>query len=194
MSGEDFLSRWSRRKHQARRDGGAAQEPPLPAAVPPPADPGPDARETAPAAAVEPPLPAVETLTPQSDFTPFMKPEVDGDVRRDALKALFRDPQFNVMDGLDTYIDDYSKPDPLPDGWLEKMNQVARLGAWKDPDAPPEAVPGTPPSPASSDPADTAAAPAEVAPAVAPPEPPQTPETIELQSDISNHDARQEHR
>jgi hypothetical protein len=37
------------------------------------------------------------------------------------------------MDGLDVYIDDYSKPDPLPEGWLEKMNQVARLGEYKAP-------------------------------------------------------------
>ena len=43
------------------------------------------------------------------------------------FKTLFQDPHYNVMDGLDTYIDDYSKPDPLPEGWLEKMNQVARL-------------------------------------------------------------------
>ena len=30
------------------------------------------------------------------------------------MKKLFSDPHFNVMDGLDTYIDDYGKPDPLP--------------------------------------------------------------------------------
>jgi hypothetical protein len=58
---------------------------------------------------------------------------VDPDLRRQALKTLFQDPRFNVMDGLDVYIDDYSKPDPLPEGWLEKMNQVARLGAYEPP-------------------------------------------------------------
>ncbi len=30
-----------------------------------------------------------------------------------ALRKLFTDPRFNVMDGLDVYIDDYSKPDPI---------------------------------------------------------------------------------
>ena len=30
------------------------------------------------------------------------------------MKKLFTDPHFNVMDGLDTYIDDYRKPDPIP--------------------------------------------------------------------------------
>ena len=31
------------------------------------------------------------------------------------------DPRYNVMDRLDTYIDDYGKPDPLPAGMLRKM-------------------------------------------------------------------------
>jgi hypothetical protein len=62
-----------------------------------------------------------------------MQADVDPGVRRAALKKLFADPRFNVMDGLDTYIDDYSKPDPLPEGWLEKMTQVARLGDYQPP-------------------------------------------------------------
>jgi hypothetical protein len=49
-------------------------------------------------------------------------------VKRQALKTLFQDPRFNVMDGLDVYIGDYSVEDPLPDGWLEKMSQMAHLG------------------------------------------------------------------
>jgi hypothetical protein len=60
-----------------------------------------------------PALPPVESLTPQSDFTPFMQPDVDPALRRAALHKLFADPHFNVMDGLDVYIDDYSKPDPI---------------------------------------------------------------------------------
>ena len=38
------------------------------------------------------------------------------------------------MDGLDVYIDDYSKPDPLPPGWLEKMAHTAYLGIYKPPE------------------------------------------------------------
>ena len=85
-------------------------------------------------------LPAIESLTPESDFAPFMQPNVDGGVRRAALKTLFADPRFNVMDGLDVYIDDYSKPDPLPEGWLEKMEQVAHLGHYQPPPEAPEVV------------------------------------------------------
>ncbi|MBU6484431.1 MAG: DUF3306 domain-containing protein [Betaproteobacteria bacterium] len=60
-----------------------------------------------------PKLPPVETLTIDSDFTAFMRPGVDEAHKRGALKKLFGDPRFNVMDGLDTYIDDYTKSDPV---------------------------------------------------------------------------------
>ena len=43
--------------------------------------------------------------------------------RNAALKKLFADPHFNVMDGLDTYIDDYTKSDPIPEEWLKTMWQ-----------------------------------------------------------------------
>lgn len=42
-----------------------------------------------------------------------MQPGVDESVKRQALRTLLRHPRFNVMDGLDVYIDDYSKPSPL---------------------------------------------------------------------------------
>ena len=58
-------------------------------------------------------LPPADTLTFESDFTAFMRPGVDELQKRGALKKLFSDPRFNVMDGLDTYIDDYTKSDPV---------------------------------------------------------------------------------
>jgi predicted phosphate transport protein (TIGR00153 family) len=59
--------------------------------------------------------------------------ENDADqVLREALRSLFQDPHFNVMDGLDVYIDDYSKPDPIPESWLSQLNQMARLGAYEE--------------------------------------------------------------
>ena len=154
MSEDDgFLSRWSRRKEKARRgetlETGAASAPAvladggggiasesLPTHAPTP-DPG----EAAPSAvsspsaenppAKHPPAPTladVELLTRDSDFARFVAPEVNGEVRNAALKKLFSDPHFNVMDGLDTYIDDYNKPDPLPASVLKKMAQAAYLG------------------------------------------------------------------
>ena len=90
------------------RRRGAGRRPPR---SPPPAA---DATRRRPRRPSPRPLPPVESLTPESDFTPFMKPEVDGETRREALKTLFDDPRFNVMDGMDVYVDDYSKPDPDP--------------------------------------------------------------------------------
>jgi hypothetical protein len=58
-------------------------------------------------------LPPTETLTFDSDFTAYLQPKVDEAIKRKALRTLFRDPRFNVMDGLDVYIDDYSIPDPI---------------------------------------------------------------------------------
>ena len=75
-----------------------------------------------------PTLADVATLTRESDYSRFVAPEVDGEVKNAALKKLFGDPRFNVMDGLDVYIDDYSKPDPLPASMLRQMAQAAFLG------------------------------------------------------------------
>lgn len=124
----DFLARWSRRKAEARKAGESAATPAEAPPVPAPAAPPAGGEATAPEAVERAPLPPVDSLTPESDFSPFMAAGVDGDVRRRALKALFADPRFNAMDMLDVYVDDYSKPDPLPASWLEKLEQVSRLG------------------------------------------------------------------
>ncbi|NMM75261.1 DUF3306 domain-containing protein [Acidovorax sp. SRB_24] len=130
---DGFLSRWSQRKVQARvgeapaLTAAAAQAHPAEAET---ADvQAPVVQPSAPKPAPPPPtLDDVAALTRESDFTRFVKPEVSGEVRNAALKKLFSDPHFNVMDGLDTYIDDYSKPDPLPASMLRKMAQAAYLG------------------------------------------------------------------
>lgn len=159
MTGDDnFISRWSKRKIAARTTREAG--PDRPAAPVVPAQAGTQLEPEAPA-----PLPPVESLTPESDFTPFMKPEVDPGVKREALKTLFRDPRHNVMDGLDVYIDDYSKPDPLPPEWLGRMNAMKRLGAYLEPEKPESDTPAEADSalrnqmqeqPVAIEPADTA--------------------------------------
>lgn len=144
---DSFFSRWSRRKAEARvveAPAPAPVEPPPPAAVAAPA-------EAAEAPAAEPPPTLEDTLslTPASDFTRFVAPDVTPEVKSAALKKLFADPHFNVMDGLDTYIDDYNKPDPLPDGWLRQMVQSQLLGLFADEEQKPE----TQPEPAAALPA-----------------------------------------
>ena len=102
------LKRWSQRKLAASR---GAQAPATP--EPPPTTAAASQPATA-AASAAPELPAIDSLTLDSDFAQFLRPDVDETVRRSALRKLFSDPRFNVMDGLDVYIDDYSQPDPLP--------------------------------------------------------------------------------
>ena len=160
-----FLSRWSRRKVQLRQgevpdepalpltqpvaQPAAAMAPgagvlrPLPsaAAMPPSTASGTktSAEAPAPAPALElPPPPTladVAALGRDSDFSRFVAPGVQGDVRNAALQKLFSDPRFNIMDGLDTYIDDYGKPDPLPASWLRKLVQSKSLGLFDEEEA-----------------------------------------------------------
>ncbi len=130
MKDGNFLSRWSRRKLASMAQPSAQPVIPAQAETVIPAQAG-----TQLPVEQQQPLPPLESLTPESDFTPFMQAEVDPATRRAALKTLFQDPQFNVMDGLDVYIDDYSKPDPIPEGWLDRMYQTARLGEYIDPEA-----------------------------------------------------------
>jgi hypothetical protein len=119
---EAFLSRWSRRKLDSAKDP-AAQRPASVTAAPPAAA-APAA--TRPAAKTE--LPPVDTLQGlASEYKDFLRPGVDEKLRQSALKKLFHDPHFNVMDGLDVYIDDYSKPDPIPEAMLKSLKQANRL-------------------------------------------------------------------
>lgn len=80
-------------------------------------------------------------LTPDSDFGQFLRQEISEEVRRKAMKTLFADPQFNVMDGLDIYIDDYSISESIPEAMLASLNQMRALAAT--PGADPEPVPET---------------------------------------------------
>jgi hypothetical protein len=133
----NFLRRWSRRKLASARPTTTERQqvasvPPTaaPAAqVPAVVSPGAVASNVVPPAPEPvvttgdeaPPLPPVESLGFDSDFTRFLAPKVDEAVKRQALRKLFNDPRCNVMDGLDVYIDDYSKFEPIPDDLVGKL-------------------------------------------------------------------------
>ena len=116
------LSRWSRRKREAARAQATPprEVAPAPAATAPPPQQVPQATGGA-TQDVTAALPPIESLTIDSDFAAFFKPDVAEATKRAALKQLFRDPRFNLMDGLDVYIDDYTQPDPIP---AEMMKQL----------------------------------------------------------------------
>ena len=150
---DGFLSRWARRKAQVQTGvvspelaeplSPTARVEAAPAGLAPAGpsegeaakgDPakGEAADDPAPATAPPPTLGDVALLTRESDYSRFVAPGVDSGVRNAAMKKLFTDPHFNVMDGLDTYIDDYGKPDPIPESMLRMMRQSKFLGLFDD--------------------------------------------------------------
>lgn len=129
--GEKFLSRWSRLKRDTQVAEADSVEPAdLAQGAEGTAAPLQRHEKDAHAESVPPQLPAVDELTLDSDFRGFFHPKVDESVKRAALKKLFSDPHFNVMDGLDTYIDDYSISDPLPAEMLAQMKSAQKIFKW----------------------------------------------------------------
>lgn len=112
MADESFLSRWSRLKRKE-------VEPPAPTPMSAP-DPVPPAVTEPEGALAEAPdavkhedalkdLPPVESLTAESDFTPFLRAGVPEDLHRQALRKLWTsDPVFANDDGLKDYAGDYT--------------------------------------------------------------------------------------
>lgn len=121
MAADNFFARWSKRKTEATS---------VPATLDSVIAPEPDVGNPpalSDAQTVAKPLPTqadVEGLTAESDYSAFLAQGVDEGVKRSAMKKLFALPQFNIMDGLDIYVGDYSQPDPLPPGMLEALTHA----------------------------------------------------------------------
>jgi hypothetical protein len=148
---DGFLGRWSKRKLEAKQ--GKADEAGPKSAGPAPAQDPPKGKRAEPSAAAAPPGPApvavdgpvearmetppptledVQALTPESDYARFAAPGVTPQVKNAAMKKLFADPRYNVMDGLDVYTGDYSQPDPMPDALLRRLASAKFLGLFDD--------------------------------------------------------------
>jgi len=149
----------ARENRQPHDDGQAAERPVMPAdgepavvQTRPPGDPlgaapvpdvavghaqapGSDPVAARPGLVREKPLPSlddVELLTPESDFSSFVARGVAPAVKNAAMKKLFSDPHFNVMDGLDIYIDDYTQREILPESMMRKMASSKFLRMFDD--------------------------------------------------------------
>lgn len=135
---DGFLGRWSQRKQDIRA-GKPLIEPEKPEIVVKVAVPSANKHQQAPNIAAteetpETPLPTmadVHQLTAESDFSPFVAKNVSAEVRNSAMKKLFTDPHYNVMDRLDIYIDDYSQPDPMPESMLRQLASAKFLNLFK---------------------------------------------------------------
>jgi hypothetical protein len=117
---DSFLGRWSRLKARARDETEASVPTPVEPLTPvlsaesaettggvssSPADPAQGATGV--------PLPDIDTLGADSDYSAFLAPGVDALLRRRALRKLFHSPKFNVLDGLDDYMGDFTSFEPL---------------------------------------------------------------------------------
>lgn len=122
MAAEDFFTRWSKKKPidtseamPASSNADVADDSFAPDAV------------STDVPRILPTQEDVEKLTRDSDYSVFMAQGVDESVRRSAMKKLFSDPHFNVMDGLDVYIEDFTKFEPITPAVLASLNHAKNL-------------------------------------------------------------------
>lgn len=104
-----WLSRWSQRKREA------SEPTPAPPAASGDATPAPGGAAARDAPDEDPPLPPIESLDEHSDYRGFMSDKVSDELRLQALRKLFRLPQFNITDGLNDYDEDFANCKPLGD-------------------------------------------------------------------------------
>ena len=120
---ERFLSRWSRLKRTGNQDVRGPAAPVLPeqrVGLEPSSESEPPT-EADDGAAAPPDLPTIESLDKDSDFAQFMQQGVPEELKRLALRKLWRISP-GVIDGLDDYDEDYS----LVEMVLDKASDVAK--------------------------------------------------------------------
>ena len=140
---ERLLTRWSRLKRESAAGGGNDAKTPQQGTTGTRHDTsggpsvGPD---SVPTDEPLPKLPSIDELDADSDFQAFMDPRVDDDVRRAALKKLFRNPDFNICDGLDVYAEDYTKLEKLTPVMVAALRYAQRTLFDKQDESDSEAV------------------------------------------------------
>jgi hypothetical protein len=124
---EGFLERWSRRKHEASRHS-VTDEPD-------------EASPTAPVTPAQPAapekvltdadMPPIDSLTEDSDFSPFMSQGVSEELRRTALRKLFRMASFNQRFPLESEYYDSHGFQPLGNVITHEMREELERQAAK---------------------------------------------------------------
>jgi hypothetical protein len=124
---ENFASRWSRRKIEARKTEEKPAEP-KPSSEPAVSGARADAAAAPPGAPAPRELPPLESLKGlASDYTEFLKPGVDENLRRSALKKLFADPHFENFERFEAYCEDFTQGEPIPLEMLKTLEHAKGL-------------------------------------------------------------------
>jgi hypothetical protein len=136
---EGRLARWSRRKQQSAEV--TRQEDLAPQLVEPKlvetglaevvAEQDTEQVEVEQAALTDADMPAIESLTEDSNFSQFMSSGVSDELRNLALKKMFKAPFFNIRDGLDEYDGDYTSFEKLGDIVTSDMRHQMEIEAQK---------------------------------------------------------------
>ena len=125
-----FVSRWSRLKHETRQnrddaevDKTSVDKTSMQTVVS-------DEEQEAPVKILtDDDMPDIESMTPDSDYTDFLSPGVSEELRKLALRKLFRSEVFNIRDGLDEYDGDYTHFEKLGDIVTSDMKHQLELEA-----------------------------------------------------------------
>lgn len=138
-----FLSRWARRKQEVLQEETPAENPLAPTAEPEPQTTetsGPvteqeterDAEQNTVAELTDEDMPDLDTLDEHSDYTPFMSPKVSEELRKLALRKMFKGSTFHYRDGLDDYDDDYTQFAQLGNIVTSDMKHMAAVTARRE--------------------------------------------------------------
>ena len=143
MSDEPFLSRWSRRKLDAKSE----QPPPEPETV--------QVAEPVPEPPPPPPdLPPVATLDKDSDYSAFLKAGVPQELKQAALQKLWAsDPALMAPEIMDLHMGDYTSPvgEVVKTAWRVGKGVLDAAELAAEAEAEEKAKAESPPSPPEQD-------------------------------------------
>ena len=128
-SREPFFKRWARLKADNAPEE-KQRAAPVPAEEPAAEESAETGREAGEADALPPgdeDMPPLESLGEDSDYSSFLSPRVSAELRKQALRKLFRSPKFNVISELDDYIDDFRNFPALGDLVTSDMKHAAAV-------------------------------------------------------------------
>lgn len=120
---EGFLQRWSRRKAEASEPEADRPGAGEASSAPPPAEPA--------KVLTDADMPPIESLNDKSDFSMFLSPGVSEELRRLALRKLFRLPEFNQRFELDGEYYDCTNLEPLGSIITYDMREEMKRAAEK---------------------------------------------------------------